>query len=106
MYPTPDRNANAMKKVYNFPQKHKVSASKNGHSAQVGSTTPCVTGPVCAENRKTHIHHKSLVKYQPNVQSLTLTNRFQVLPVEEISIEDFNAHTLDTESPQNEAKGS
>ena len=106
MYLTLDRNANAMKKVYNFPQKHRVSASKNGHSAQMGSTTLCVTGPVCAENRKTHIHHKSLVKYQPNVQSLTLTNRFQVLPVEEISIEDFNAHTLDTESPQNEAKGS
>ena len=88
MHPTSDRNANAMKKVHNFPQIHKVSASKNGHSAQIGSTTPRVTGPVCAENRKTHIHHKSLVKHQPSVQSLTLT------------------HTLDTESPQNEAKGS
>ena len=95
-----------MKKVYNFPQKHKVSASKNGISAQMGSTTPCVTGPVCAENRHTHIHHKSLVKYQPKVKSLTLTNRFQALPVEEISMQDFNAHTLDNESPKNEVKGS
>ena len=94
-----------MRKVYNFPQKHKVSASKNGHSAQMGSTTPCVTGPVCAENRKTQIQHKSLGKHRPNVQSLTLTNRFQVLPVEEISIQHSNARSLDTQSPQNEAKG-
>ena len=73
-----------MKKVYNFPQKHKVSASKNGHSARMGSTTSCVIGPVCAENRKTHIQHKSLGKHRPNVQSLTLTNRFQVIQFNQV----------------------
>ena len=94
-----------MKKVHNFPQMPKVSALKNIYSAQVGSTTPRVTGPVFAEKRRTHAHHKSFIKHQSNVQSLTLTNRFQALPVEEPNLEHFNVHTLDIKAPQNHAKG-
>ena len=101
---TPDRNANAMKKVHNFPQRPKVSALKNGFSAQVRSTTPCVTVPACAGKKLTQAHHKSFTKYKPNVESLTLTNRFQALPVEEPNLEHSNVHTLDIKSPQNYTK--
>ena len=101
---TPDRNANAMKKVHNFPQRPKVSALKNGFSAQVRSTTPCVTVPACAGKKLTQAHHKSFTKYKPNVESLTLTNRFQALPVEEPNLEHSNVHTLDIKSPQNYPK--
>ena len=89
-----------MKKVHNFPQRPKVSALKNIFSAQVRSTTPRVTGPFCAGERQTHAHQKSFIKHQPNVQSLTLTNRFQALPVEEPNLEHFNVHTLDIKSPK------
>ena len=93
-----------MKKVHNFPQRPKVSASKNGFSAQVRSTTSRVTVPACAGEKQTHAYHKSFTKYKPNVKSLTLTNRFQALPVEEPNLEHFNAHTLDIKSPQNYPK--
>ena len=93
-----------MKKVHNFPQRPKVSASKNGFSAQVRSTTSRVTVPACAGEKQTHAYHKSFTKNKPNVKSLTLTNRFQALPVEEPDLEHFNAHTLDIKSPQNYPK--
>ena len=93
-----------MKKVHNFPQRPKVSALKNIFFAQVRSTTPRVTGPACAGERQTHAHYEFFSKHQPNVQSLTLTNRFQALPVEEPNLEHFNVHTLDIKSPQNYVK--
>ena len=101
IHKTPDRNANAMKKVHNFLQRPMVSALKNGFSAQVRSTTQPVTGPACAGNKQTHAHHKSFNNYQPNVQALTLTNRFTALSVEEPSLEPVNVHTLQINSPQN-----
>ena len=93
-----------MKKVHNFPQRPKVSVLKNGFSAQVRSTTPHVTGPACAGKKQIHAHHKSFTKYQPNVQPLTLTNRFKALSVEEPNLEHFNVYTLDIKSPQNHPK--
>ena len=39
---------------------------------------------------------------QSNIQSLTLTNRFQALPVEEVNQENVNAHTSDIPSTKND----
>ena len=95
-----------MKKVHNFPQKFKAPAFKNSFSAQVRSNTPCVTVPACAGDMQIHAHYKSLEKHQPKVQSLTLTNRFNTLPVEEPNLEHSNVHNFDIKSPQNHAKSS
>ena len=83
----------------------KVSALKNSYSAQVGSTAPRATGLVCAEKKGTHATNKSFIKNQSNVQSLTLTNRFQALSVEEPNLEHVNVHTHNIKSPQIHAKG-
>ena len=95
-----------MKKVHNFPQRPKLSAFKNDFSAQVRPTNSRVTVPACAGEKQTHAYHRSFTKYEPNVKSLTLTNRFQALPVEEPNLEHFNAHTFDIKSPQKYSKAS
>ena len=104
VHQTPDRNANA-KKVHNFLQILKVPASKNIPSAQLGSITPRVVSPDCAEERTIHAYQKSLPIKQSNIQSLTLTNRFQALPVEEINLKNVGDHTFDTRLPQNDSNG-
>ena len=102
IYQTPDRNANA-KKVESFLQIAKVPASKNVSSAQVGSITPRVASPGCAEKKRIHAYQKSLATKQSNIQSLTLTNRFQALPVEETNQENVNVHTFDIPSTKNDS---
>ena len=98
---TPDRNANAMKKVHNFPQRPKVSALRNGFSAQVRSNTPCVTVTACAGKKQTHANQKLFTKHQPKAQALTLTNRFKALSAEEPNLPHVNDNIFDIESPQN-----
>ena len=92
VHQTPDRNANA-KKVENFLQIAKVPTS----------ITPCVLSSGCAEKKRIHAYQKSLATKQSKIQSLTLTNRFQALPVEETNQENFNVYTFDTQSTNSDS---